>query len=725
MPRTAGISLRRRPPPPRTESVSSFPAEEQLASALPSGTPAMLTWARRNGVALTVLLGLLLIGMLALTQSGIAIVAVARFGTSFNQVANTDLPKLIAASRLSELSQSLVARAPELAAAHSQTQRQGIMDRFDDRLAALGRVLDRLAIDPEQLRDVRLQRDGLATSLKGLDGFVRQRIDAENAFDRVMARLPALAARVRQVADQALTGDSDAGAHSDLVINSADRPRLIAWSAAGLESVTLMLATSAIDTKSRLERVNAAFDSLIARMAELRDQLPPPLRQKIAPLHDSIAGFGSGAQGIFQARQAQIEIGTAIQTSLKLIEQAMDRLVGSVSAILNKTQQEINGRSDSFNDTISRFNLLIIVTSALCVIFGIAIFAYVRRAVIRRLTHVQEYMRAQVEGRPAAMSTSGGDEIAEIAKSTQVFVTRIAAARDAAEQARRAAEAAYRDLQATQAKLIHAEKMASLGQLTAGIAHEIKNPLNFVNNFASLSNELLTELKDIATPAIEELDDEKRRELYETIEMLAGNLEKIAEHGRRADNIVKSMLEHSRGVAGERREVDLNSLVDEALTLAYHGARAQDPSFNITLEREFDGGLKPIELAPQEMTRVLLNLFGNGFYAATKRAHAHANVDAKFRPVLRVATHDNGDAVEIRVRDNGTGIPPAIRDKLFQPFFTTKPTGEGTGLGLSLSYDIVTQQHGGTIDVDSEEDAFTEFIVRLPRGHVSEPEKAA
>jgi two-component system NtrC family sensor kinase len=269
------------------------------------------------------------------------------------------------------------------------------------------------------------------------------------------------------------------------------------------------------------------------------------------------------------------------------------------------------------------------------------------------------------------------------------------------------------DLRAAQDRLVQTEKLASLGQLTAGIAHEIKNPLNFVNNFASLSVELLDELKETTAPAVAALDQEKRAEVDDTMELLSGNLEKIAEHGKRADNIVKSMLEHSRGVSGERREVDLNGVIEEALNLAYHGARAQDQSFNMTLERDYAPTLKPIELAPQEMTRVFLNLFGNGFYAANKRARGDG--DAAFRPVLHVATHDLGDAVEIKVRDNGTGIPPDIRDKLFQPFFTTKPTGEGTGLGLSISYDIVTQQHGGTITVDSEVGAFTEFTIRLPR----------
>ena len=225
--------------------------------------------------------------------------------------------------------------------------------------------------------------------------------------------------------------------------------------------------------------------------------------------------------------------------------------------------------------------------------------------------------------------------------------------------------------------------------------------------------ELLDELEETAAPAIAGLAEDERADVDEIVAMLTGNLAKIAEHGRRADGIVKSMLEHSRGVSGERREVDLNTLVDEALNLAYHGARAQDAIFNITLERDLDPAVAPIELAPQEITRVFLNLIGNGFYAVTRRARG--NGEAAYRPILQVSTRDLGDAVEVRVRDNGTGIPPEIRDQLFQPFFTTKPTGEGTGLGLSISWDIVTQQHGGSIEVDSEPGKFTEFTIRLPR----------
>jgi signal transduction histidine kinase len=272
--------------------------------------------------------------------------------------------------------------------------------------------------------------------------------------------------------------------------------------------------------------------------------------------------------------------------------------------------------------------------------------------------------------------------------------------------ARDTAEASLQQLKAAQASLIQAEKMASLGQLTAGIAHEIKNPLNFVNNFAELSGDLLDELNDAVA-------GNRQAEIDELRATLQGNLAKITEHGRRADAIVRSMLEHSRGSSGDRRMVDLNALIDDAWNLAYHGARAQDQSFNITLERDFGAGIAAIEVSPQDITRVFLNLFANGFYAVTRRARDGG--DAGFVPTLKIATRELGHAVEIRVRDNGIGIPEEIKDKLFQPFFTTKPTGEGTGLGLSISYDIVTQQHGGSITVDSKVGECSEFVVTLPR----------
>jgi GAF domain-containing protein len=266
-------------------------------------------------------------------------------------------------------------------------------------------------------------------------------------------------------------------------------------------------------------------------------------------------------------------------------------------------------------------------------------------------------------------------------------------------------------LRTAQDRLIQTEKLASLGQLTAGIAHEIKNPLNFVNNFSALSAELTDDLNDVLKSAT--LTDKVREEVDELTGLLKDNLEKVVQHGKRADSIVKNMLLHSREGSGEQRPADINALLDDSLNLAYHGARAEKPGFNITLQRDFDAGAGAIESFPQEITRAFLNLISNGFYAAAKRKTENDGSD--FEPVICATTKDLGDRVEVRIRDNGTGIAAEVKDKMFNPFFTTKPAGEGTGLGLSMSHDIIVKQHGGSIDVETEPGQFTEFKIVLPR----------
>jgi GAF domain-containing protein len=267
------------------------------------------------------------------------------------------------------------------------------------------------------------------------------------------------------------------------------------------------------------------------------------------------------------------------------------------------------------------------------------------------------------------------------------------------------------NLRTTQDRLVQTEKLASLGQLTAGIAHEIKNPLNFVNNFSGVSAELIDELQNVLSGLT--VDQQARSEINELTDTLRSNLDKVVQHGKRADAIVKNMLLHSREGSGEHRVVDINALVEESLNLAYHGARAEKQGFNITMERSLDPAAGEVDLFPQDITRVLLNLISNGFYAATKRK-TQADHDG-YEPTLAASTRSLGDQVEIRIRDNGTGIPPEVKEKMFNPFFTTKPAGEGTGLGLSISHDIIVKQHGGAIEVDTEPGEYTEFRIVLPR----------
>ncbi len=450
------------------------------------------------------------------------------------------------------------------------------------------------------------------------------------------------------------------------------------------------------------------------RMEEHLDKLAPWNPKRIAAVRGEVAQYEEfAAKAVDEYTDDRRVIGNSLLAQARQHSVVADQLLGSIVADL--TSEALVARQQAVAEAAAATRLSQIVVAAAVLVGALLTFLLLRAIVVplRRLVAAMDGLNAgNVD---VVIPAAGPDEIGAVARTLGRFRDTLR------EQNRRERElrAAHEELKATQASLIHAEKMASLGQLTAGIAHEIKNPLNFVNNFASLSVELLNEFKETVRPVIAALGANKRAEIDEVTDMLTANLDKIAEHGRRADGIVKSMLAHSRGASGERQSSDLNALLDETLNLAYHGARAQDPNFNITLEREFDRTIAPIELVPQDISRVLLNLFGNGFYAADKRRREAA--DATFRPVLKVVTRALGNAVEIRVRDNGTGIPTEFRDKLFQPFFTTKPTGEGTGLGLSISYDIVTQQHGGTITVDSREGEFTEFTIRLPRSRQTAP----
>ena len=282
---------------------------------------------------------------------------------------------------------------------------------------------------------------------------------------------------------------------------------------------------------------------------------------------------------------------------------------------------------------------------------------------------------------------------------------------EAEQQRTRELASSLENLRTTQDRLVQTQKLASLGQLTAGIAHEIKNPLNFVNNFSGLSAEMIDELREALGDV--SLTEKKHSEITELMDTLRGNLDKVVQHGKRADAIVKNMLQHSREGSGEHRRVDINALVEESLNLAWHGVRAERQGFEITLKQSFDPAAGEVDLFPQDMTRALLNLISNGFYAATKRQAATNGGD--YEPTIAASTKDLGDRVEIRIRDNGTGIAPDVKEKMFNPFFTTKPTGEGTGLGLSISHDIIVKQHAGSIDVDTRLGEFTEIKIILPR----------
>jgi len=404
-----------------------------------------------------------------------------------------------------------------------------------------------------------------------------------------------------------------------------------------------------------------------------------------------------------------------------LLAQAKQHILSvdeEIEKIVERVEQQAVARRDA---SVRQAKLAVNASTAgglFALILALSLTALIVHSIVAPLRQVEQGMTAITRGdldAPIPLETR--DEIGAMVAALRMLRGSLIE-RDRLEReiraARDTAESALQDLKAAQANLIQAEKMASLGQLTAGIAHEIKNPLNFVNNFSSLSVELTVELNEVLKSA--SLGDNIRQEVAELTAMLKDNLEKVVRHGKRADAIVKNMLQHSREGSGEHHPADINAIVDESLNLAYHGARAEKAGFSIALQRDLDPSVGMADVYPQEITRVLLNLISNGFYATTKRK---VEVGDGFEPMLSATTKNLGDKVEIRIRDNGTGVPEEVRDKIFNPFFTTKPTGEGTGLGLSMSYDIVVKQHGGSIDVETEPGLFTEFKIVLPRASQS------
>jgi signal transduction histidine kinase len=714
-----------------------------------------------SGVGARLFIVIFGIGAVSALVAGAAIYVFVEVGHSLTLIGRRVEP-MLASLEVSRSVERIATAASALSAATTEQRRQHLFVELSHQSAKLQSFLKELrdgGISLEQLAPIEGDAVQLDANLTALDADVRLRL-------QLIGRIKDLTQGVFDINEQTrrllgptlLVYDSQLDHLAKLLTGVGQPPEaraedlrpLIAGllSARPVQKVQQQasdaadaLAQAAVsEQKQRLLILAFQLRRTIAELEKGSQALDPKLQPLFLAQVDKFKNLVDGPNSIPQLRQRELNLIADAGQLLVENDALSTELTDAAEHLVEATKREVRGA------TVSALRIQRLSTAVISILLALGFVAsvlivwlYVARNIVRRLNLMSTAMFAIAGGsREIAVPVAGRDEIAAMGRALEVFrqnaierdalLAERAAAAERLEQqveertaelraARDAAERALDELQAAQASLIHAEKMASLGQLTAGIAHEIKNPLNFVNNFAGLSVELLNELKETAAPAFGSLGDDTRAEIDEVVTMLTGNLEKIAEHGRRADGIVTSMLAHSRGSSGERRSVDINSLVDEALNLAYHGARAQDQNFNMALERDLDHSIAPVELVPQDVTRVFLNLFGNGFYAANKRGNKADHL--LFKPRLRVTTRDLGTEVEIRVRDNGIGIPPELRDKLFLPFFTTKPTGEGTGLGLSISYDIVTQQHGGTITVDSRVGEFTEFTIRLPRSRQS------
>ena len=634
---------------------------------------------RRNKVALTILMGLALIGLFAATQSGVAILAIARFGASFNQIADTNLPALIAASQLSELSQTLVATAPEIALADTQIRRQTIVDQLNERVTAVAGTIERLdpaAVDREQASYMQRQLNTLVTNLRGLDELVRERIDANNAIEAAVARLPGLAARVRNVASESVIGEQDRERGSVSTLLGHYEGHLVEWSAMALECITLMLTTSAVSSTSRLERVKSQIKSLIDGMERIRAQLPQTVQSKIESTQSDITQFGLGVSSLPDARRVQIENEAAIGTALRLIKQTSGAFVASVSAISSTTQYDISRRSKYFNEMVAYFTFLSIGTSLLCFAAGIVIFVYVRRAVITRLKVLQQYMRAQVEGRPAAISAVGDDEITEMAKATQFFVTRTAAAKEIADSAREAAERAR-----TEAEAANNAKSTFL----ATMSHEIRTPMNGV-------------LGMIEVLERQGLDQVQLR-----------TVSTMRQSGESLLRIIDDILDFSKIEAGR---LELESIAF-SLSGLIHGAldtfRPQAAAKGLALEAEIDTGSNDAFIGdPTRVRQILFNLLSNALKFTDRGG---LRVRAGTTPLS-----DGRTRIRLAVIDTGMGLGAEQCARLFTPFAQadssiTRRFG-GSGLGLSIVRRLAELMEGD-VAVESAPGVGSTFTVAL------------
>jgi len=663
----------------------------------------------RFGIAFRLLAGLAGLVLLTAGAGGVALVAIHAYQSALDDVAGQHLPALTSAATLVQQTQKLVATAPALILAQNQFERRGLMLRISGQKASIDEQLDalrRFGLGAEESTAISRVQTDLVENLSELDAAVERKIDQDRRIQDLAQELRQLRERAHALA-LAHSGDdgalrlrsalSGSVAGNNAAVKALDGELAMQdWLGRSEEILAQLL--SAFDAQNR-----GALDSIRVQLLEITDRitgigthLPEPERGTAAAIVSELDTLGLDPAGLLAARADQLETIHVEQDALKRNQLLADQLVAAVSGPQQRISQAalaLNAEATERTRETARQLIAIVIVG---IFAASALLLYIFRSVIRRLRRLQQSMQGRQAGLDTPIDTHGNDEFAEMAQALDFFVRTIS-------EREAETERALVELRAAQASLVHAEKLASLGQLTAGIAHEIRNPLNFVNNFASLSLELCEELQ-AATASGEQIDVE------ETTRLLAANLGKIRDHGKRADGIVRTMLLHARHGDGEPRPVDFNGFVEEAVSLGYYGARAQDPNFRVTLERNYAPGLGKVELIPQDITRVLLNLLANAFYAASERT-------APDEPRVIVTTSGDAEQVELRITDNGRGMTQEVKEKLFTPFFTTKPTGEGTGLGLSLSYDIIARQHHGRLVAESEPGRYATLIVTLPRRH--------
>ncbi len=678
-----------------------------------------------------------------------------RVGDAQSHVNDKSVPEVVAAFGIAQHSGTLVNAAPRLTAAGTPTELAQVASSIDDARLALEGPLAVLGVQaaeagvspaadilsPEEGERIRGQVDTLILNIKAIENEMSdlfklkiRREDLRTDLEEVRTLLDDIL--IPSVDDQLfytmtgyrVLGGARAPREEHFSDSEFAHYRHMAELQADAKIATHLLESAFAISDAPLveplrERFEAAAGRIRRNLSALKDS---PLHENVEPVLTRLFGLGIGDGDGFDLLEQELRLVQRQQDLLALNRDIAVELVTDVDGLVSTARASAEEATQASTQAILTGRTLLLAISAISVGGALLIaWLFVGRILLRRLQMLSNWMRRMAGGDLEARVEIGGrDEVADMAAALEVFrrhaleVQRLNLVEKLAEELQgknEQLESVLADLQRAQDQIVMREKLAALGELTAGVAHEIRNPLNFVKNFSEVSEELLDELRETLEEVVEDLDEEPRGLIEEISGDLTSNLERIRSHGERANRIVHDMLMMGRG-SGESQPTDLNGLLDEYTKLAYHSARATDPNFQLDLRQDLDPNVGEVEVIPQDLGRVFLNMVGNACHATDEKRVASdqdGSDGERYAPTLWLASRRGEEDIEIRIKDNGNGIPPEIIESVFNPFFTTKPTGQGTGLGLAMSSDIV-REHGGTIKVESEPGEFTEMIVTIP-----------
>ncbi len=687
-------------------------------------------------------------GAVALTLSAslVAWLSFNQIGDATNRVKEESVPEMVASFGIAQYTGVLAAAAPRLTSAVTTSEFEQVSGEIEETERLFEQQLASLATAGEggqRLDLIRQYADQLTQSIETIKSDKRELLELDARTTSISIELSILQEQLDDILVPAIDdqlfytmtgysqlGESPVSASEHFSEAEFYRYRNVADLQAASNTATQLLASAFTVSDSAFieplrERAEAARSRIERSLSVLQGTHYAPI---IAQFFDRLFEVSLGEDGGFDLLAREHELTSRQHELLDLNRELAIKLVEEVDGLVDAAEISVAVESDASEQSILQGRLFLLAISAVSVVGAFLItWLFVGKVLLRRIQTLSNRMLRMAGGDlETEVEISGRDEVAEMADALEVFrqhaleVQRLNLVEQLANELQGKNDELERvldDLQNAQDQIVMQGKLAALGELTAGVAHEIRNPLNFVNNFSEASTELLEELKEILEEVAEEIDEEQMEYIEEVTGDLVGNMARIKSHGDRANRIVHGMLDMGRE-STDLQETDLNALVQEYSQLAYHSGRATDPDMNIEIKTDFDPGVPIIQAVSQDLGRVFLNMVTNSWHATEDKRNALREEDAdaakSYMPGLRISTKLIGDQIEIRFRDNGTGMPADVVERIFNPFFTTKATNRGTGLGLSLSNDII-RSHGGTIAVESEPGEFTEFIIHLPK----------